>query len=85
MGIRCGDDARLTAVEGEVTQLKKNQSSFKWYGDTRLRYARRTHVQLLIASLAYKRGCCRCSAAVLFCLKLFILIDKMSAAEIEYP
>lgn len=31
-------DSRLTAVEGEVTQLKKNQSSFKWYGDTRLRY-----------------------------------------------
>lgn len=31
-------DSRLTAVEGEVTELKKNQSSFKWYGDTRLRY-----------------------------------------------
>lgn len=31
-------DARLTAVEGDVQELKKNQSSFKWYGDTRLRY-----------------------------------------------
>ena len=31
-------DARLTAVEGDVQELKKNQSSFKWYGDARLRY-----------------------------------------------
>ena len=31
-------DARLTAVEGDVQELKKNQSSFKWYGDTRLRF-----------------------------------------------
>ncbi len=31
-------DARLTAVEGDVQELKRNQSSFKWYGDTRLRY-----------------------------------------------
>lgn len=31
-------DSRLTAVEGEVTELKKNQSSFKWWGDARVRY-----------------------------------------------
>jgi len=31
-------DARLTAVEGDVQELKKNQSSFKWYGDARIRY-----------------------------------------------
>ena len=31
-------DARLTAVEGDVQELKKNQSSFKWWGDARYRY-----------------------------------------------
>lgn len=31
-------DSRLTAVEGEVTELKKKQSSFQWYGDARIRY-----------------------------------------------
>lgn len=31
-------DFRLTNVESDVQDLKKNQSSFKWYGDTRLRF-----------------------------------------------
>lgn len=31
-------DARLTGLEQDVAALKKGQSSFKWYGDTRLRY-----------------------------------------------
>lgn len=31
-------DARLTAVESDVADLKKGMSSFKWYGDMRLRY-----------------------------------------------
>lgn len=31
-------DFRLTNVESDVQDLKKNQSSFKWYGDARFRY-----------------------------------------------
>lgn len=31
-------DFRLTNVESDVQDLKKNQSSFKWYGDARLRF-----------------------------------------------
>ncbi len=31
-------DARLAGLEQDVAQLKKGQSSFKWYGDTRIRY-----------------------------------------------
>lgn len=31
-------DVRLTQVESDVKDLKKNQSSFKWYGDARLRW-----------------------------------------------
>ena len=31
-------DARLAGVEQDVAQLKKGQSSFKWFGDVRLRY-----------------------------------------------
>ena len=31
-------EVRLTAVESDVADLKKGMSSFKWYGDARLRY-----------------------------------------------
>ncbi|MBQ1875779.1 MAG: S-layer homology domain-containing protein [Selenomonas sp.] len=31
-------DARLAGVEQDVAQLKKGQSSFKWFGDARIRY-----------------------------------------------
>ena len=31
-------DVRLTQVESDVAQLKKGQSSFKWWGDARTRY-----------------------------------------------
>ena len=31
-------DARLAGLEQDVAELRKGQSSFKWYGDTRLRY-----------------------------------------------
>lgn len=31
-------DVRLTQVESDVKELKKNQSSFKWWGDARIRY-----------------------------------------------
>ena len=31
-------DDRLTAVESDVNYLKKTQSSFKWYGDARIRF-----------------------------------------------
>ena len=46
-------DARLAGVEQDVAQLKKNQSSFKWYGDTRVRYIQNKDNKMTDKNSAY--------------------------------
>ena len=39
-------DARLAGVEQDVAQLKKGQSSFKWFGDARFRYMQNKKMEM---------------------------------------